>query len=60
MARTATTFILAPLPNLVASTCGGSDEFSADYSSAPADAAKFFTGGLVATGVAMPLAMAHS
>lgn len=56
----AATFLLAPLPNLLASTCSYGDEFSAEYSSAPGDAAKFFTGGLIATGVAMPLAMAHS
>lgn len=56
----AATFVLSPVPNLLASTCSYGDEFSADYSSTPGDAAKFFTGGLVATGVGMPLAMAHS
>ncbi|KAG0146825.1 hypothetical protein CROQUDRAFT_43731, partial [Cronartium quercuum f. sp. fusiforme G11] len=53
-------FFSAPLPKLLASSCGGTDEFSADYSSTPAEAAEFFTGCLLMTGVALPLVLAHS
>jgi len=54
----ALTFVLAPLPNALFSHCG-SDEFSED-GSGPLDLGRFITSGVVVTGFALPLVLAHS
>ncbi|PCH38068.1 vacuolar protein sorting 55 [Wolfiporia cocos MD-104 SS10] len=56
----ALTFVLAPLPNALSASCGG-DEFSADYDGpGRGDLARFITAGIVVTGFAFPLVLAHS
>ena len=60
-AWTALTFVVAPLPNVLFSHCGGED-FSADYAegSGPIDLGRFITAFIVVTGFALPLVLAHS
>ena len=57
---TAATFVLAPVPNSLCHQCSGADDFSADYSSAPADFGRFLTAIIVVSGLALPLVLAHS
>lgn len=58
--HTALTYVLAPLPNSVCSRCAGADDFSADYNSGFVDFGNFLTGMMIVSGVALPLALAHS
>ena len=54
------TFVLAPLPNALFSHCG-SDEFATlEDGSGPVDLGRFITSGVVVTGFALPLVLAHS
>jgi len=55
-----TTFVLAPLPNALCSKYTGADDFMSDSSNGFQDLAKFITGFLVVTGLALPIALAHS
>jgi len=56
----ALTFVLAPLPNVIFSQCGG-DEFSASYEgSGPMDLGRFITATIVVTGFAFPVVLTHS
>jgi len=54
------TFILAPLPNWVASRCANPDDFGESSSSGVIDLGRFCTGFLCMMGVALPAVLAHS
>ncbi|KAF5871374.1 putative vacuolar protein sorting 55 protein [Botrytis fragariae] len=54
------TFILAPLPNFLASRCSSPDDFSDSSSSGVLDLGRFATGFLCMMGVALPAVLAHS
>ena len=60
LTQPAATFVLAPVPNSLCHQCSGADDFSADYSSAPADFGRFLTAIIVCSGLALPLVLAHS
>ena len=58
--HTAFLFVLAPLPNAVFARCGH-DDLGADYEGSPAvDLGRFITAGIVVTGFALPMVLAHS
>lgn len=54
------TYVLAPLPNWIASRCANPDDFSDSPAAALLDVGRFFTGFLVVMGIALPIVLAHS
>lgn len=56
----ALTFVLAPVPNVLFSHCGGSDDFSHDEPTVAVDLGHFITAIIVVTGFALPLILAHA
>ncbi|QSZ29442.1 hypothetical protein DSL72_003956 [Monilinia vaccinii-corymbosi] len=54
------TFMLAPIPNFLASHCASPDDFSDSSSSSIIDLGRFCTGFLCMMGVALPAVLAHS
>lgn len=60
-AQIALTFVIAPLPNAIFAHCGSDDSFSTDGEpSGPIDLGRFITAGVVVTGFAFPLILAHA
>jgi len=54
------TYVLAPLPNWIASRCANPDDFIESNSGAWIDLGRFATGFLVLMGIALPVLLAHS
>ncbi|KAL6242837.1 Vacuolar protein sorting-associated protein 55 [Rhinocladiella similis] len=53
------TYVLAPLPNWIASRCANPDDFIESNASAWIDLGRFATGFLVVMGIALPVLLAH-
>ncbi|KIW71569.1 hypothetical protein PV04_03716 [Phialophora macrospora] len=54
------TYVLAPVPNWIASRCANPDDFIESNSGAWIDLGRFATGFLVLMGIALPVLLAHS
>ncbi|RVX69414.1 hypothetical protein B0A52_06477 [Exophiala mesophila] len=54
------TYVLAPVPNWIASRCANPDDFIESNSSAWIDLGRFSTGFLVIMGIALPVLLAHT
>ncbi|KAI2641610.1 vacuolar protein sorting 55 [Hypomontagnella submonticulosa] len=54
------TYVLAPVPNWVASRCANPDDFVESTSNGVLDLGRFCTGFLVVMGIALPAVLAHS
>jgi len=58
----ALTFVLAPVPNALASSCARTQDFSAEYdtTSPIVDFGRFMTSCTVVTGFALPIVLSHA
>ncbi|KAI9598433.1 vacuolar protein sorting 55 [Syncephalis fuscata] len=56
----AVTYCLAPLPNMLCTRYGYSDDIFVDTQMGFADAGYFLTSALVVSGLAMPMVLAHA
>lgn len=54
------TYVLAPVPNWIASRCSNPDDFVESSGNAVLDLGRFCTGFLVVMGIALPVVLAHS
>ncbi|KAK5061436.1 hypothetical protein LTR84_007979 [Exophiala bonariae] len=54
------TYVLAPVPNWIASRCANPDDFIESNSNAWIDLGRFATGFLVVMGIALPVLLAHT
>ncbi|KAL7625125.1 Vacuolar protein sorting-associated protein 55 [Parahypoxylon ruwenzoriense] len=54
------TYVLAPIPNWIASRCANPDDFVESSGTGILDLGRFCTGFLVVMGIALPAVLAHS
>ncbi|KAI1415276.1 vacuolar protein sorting 55 [Hypoxylon sp. FL1857] len=54
------TYVLAPVPNWIASRCANPDDFVESTGNGVLDLGRFCTGFLVVMGIALPAVLAHS
>ncbi|KAI0378579.1 vacuolar protein sorting 55 [Hypomontagnella monticulosa] len=54
------TYVLAPVPNWIATRCANPDDFVESTSNGVLDLGRFCTGFLVVMGIALPAVLAHS
>ncbi|OTA67379.1 vacuolar protein sorting 55 [Hypoxylon sp. EC38] len=54
------TYVLAPVPNWIASRCANPDDFVESSGNGVLDLGRFCTGFLVVMGIALPAVLAHS